>query len=113
MTRRLITQLQDKKNRLKITGARLFAYLDAAFCPDRGSYELLPVGACSSKDAWDQFWDVWKTHKADIKAEGIWVKKENGQWTIYYRPPQGSGIVLDESIRGFEVLGHASTSHGK
>lgn len=105
MNKPLITQLKEPKNRLKITGSLRFAYLDAAFLADRGSYRLLPVCGGSAKDSWHQFWDVWDLHKSDIKKEGLWVTKERGVWVIYYRPPKWSGIELDESIRGFEVLG--------
>ena len=103
----LITQLKEPKNRLKITGTLRFAYLDAAFLKVRGYYRLLPVGEW---DAWQPFWDVWEMHKADLKAEGLSVRKEKGQWVIYYSPRKWSGIELDESIRGFEVLGDESTS---
>lgn len=102
MHKRLITQLKETPNRLKITPPSHLAiiYLDAAFV-ERGAYfKLLPIGEWSP---WQHFWDIWELHKTDLKAEGLYVRKEKGAWVIRYKPLKG--IQLDESITGFAVLG--------
>ena len=97
---RLISQLKDTPNRLKITPRNLsIVYLDAAFLANRSYFRLMPVGY---GDTWQHFWDVYNIYKNDLKAEGLSVKKENDVWVINYKPR--NYIHLDESITGFAVL---------
>jgi len=35
--------------------------------------------------ATSEFWDEWKKRKDEIKAEGFWVSKWDGQWMVYWR----------------------------
>lgn len=102
MIDRLITQLKDTPNRLKITPRNTLAviYLDAAFLEKRGYFRLHPVGEW---DTFQHFWDIWSRYKSDLKGEGVSVKKESGRWVIHYKPLRD--IELDESITGFPTLG--------
>lgn len=98
---RLITQLKEMPNRLKITPRNLsIVYLDAAFLEKRGYFRLIPIG---EGDMWQHFWSVWKIYKSELKGEGVSVKKEQGTWVIHYRPLRD--ITLDESITGFPTWG--------
>lgn len=102
MHKRLISQLKNTPNRLKLTPPSHLAsvYLDAAFVEKGAYFQLLPVGKWSP---WQHFWDIWDLHKTDLKAEGLYVRKERGgTWVIRYKP-QGN-IELDASITGLPVL---------
>lgn len=33
----------------------------------------------------EQFWEEWRTRKAEIKAAGYWVKRMDGVWLVFKR----------------------------
>ena len=35
--------------------------------------------------AGQEFWAEWKVRKDEIKADGFWVSKWNGEWMVYWR----------------------------
>ena len=94
----IITQDPNHKNRLRLTGTLRCVHCDAGFLPKRGYFRLDPATTLglTYKGAWQQFWDVWDMHKPQLKTEGLYVRKEKGEWVIHYNP-QGE-IKLDETI---------------
>ena len=96
--KQIITLDAHHKNRLKLTGTLRWVHCDAGYLSVRGYYRLKPAATLGldSKAAWEQFWDVWEMHKAQLKREGLSVRKEKGTWCIYYRPC--GEIKLDASI---------------
>ncbi|MCY3739903.1 MAG: hypothetical protein OXH00_02665 [Candidatus Poribacteria bacterium] len=101
MHKRLISQLKDTPNRLKITPPSKLAiiYLDAAFVEQGAYFQLIPIGEWNQ---WQHFWDIWDLHKTDLTVEGLYVRKKQGVWTIRYKPLRG--IELDESITRFQGI---------
>ena len=101
--KQIITQDPNHKNRLRLTGTVRWVHCDAGFLPKRGYFRLepVPILGLTASGAWQQFWDVWDLHKPQLKAEGLYVRKEKGAWRIHYRPK--GDIQLDET-RTYERL---------
>lgn len=93
----IISQRQAVKNRLILKGSLKSVELEAGFLRNRGYFRCLPVRQLGENytQAWDRFWDIWEAQKAQLKDEGLSVKKEKGKWAIFYRDQLDRGIFLD------------------
>tara|TARA_Y100000592_G_scaffold89076_1_gene145796 strand:- start:41126 stop:41707 length:582 start_codon:yes stop_codon:yes gene_type:complete len=49
----------------------------------------------------EAFWDYWRENKADLKENGIWVSKLDGQWFVFRRVEEGEVMWLDDD--GYDV----------
>ena len=49
----------------------------------------------------EAFWDYWRENKADLKENGVWVSKLEGQWFVFRRVEEGEVMWLDDD--GYDV----------